>query len=301
MYKVIRLPDEVFEIDEGINIQTKSPFPATMEIGYLDKIDYREDGIFTYQKGLNQGVPVKGYLILEALEAADILKKYVKGWIWILSMSPVRYFLAPFFFLPSKVLFYIIRKWVEAYADFTFHIIKYFSIRTKLILKPKYYSRPVRELSRAFLETFGESRETDILAKAGKMTLENDRPYLLRIQDVLSEMNYEMLLVNPRKEIVRLAALFSSRDRARDWSDIPKTLSFFLFVRRDILRITAKFLYEIRTYETAFDENDLYFICQTNEYDFMGKSFEERKEMLKHMRIMEDGEVVLYDEDVQNK
>jgi hypothetical protein len=284
------------EIPDGQKIKLDESLFATAQVSMVEKILFPDEGgILVWMKPFSP-VPVKGLLIPEALEASDLVKKYLKSQLWVLGMNPVRYFIAPLFLLPSRLFKKIFDRWLEAFADFCNHTILYFGRKYPISLKPRYYSRAVREIFRVGHKLWGSNRSIGIVWTFFCIFMENDKPYRYRVQDFLSEVNMYLLLENPRKELLRVCKIIVGRDSERDWNFIYKIMEIALFIRSDIVKEIVLFFEELNQREIQFDTNDMFFVLQSDGYNYMGLTDEEKRGIIEMMRVDNTGTITIVNE-----
>ena len=301
----------------------KQILPPTLRGTKLTKIEFREGGgIYTYTEHSN--VPIKGFMVHEALEAADIIKKELKHWAKVLGSWPTRYLAGILFLFPSRWFFGIANIWLYGFADLSFHVIKYVSdlasqsanIRvgqddkgkdlfvyrlpdetfegdSRILFKREAYSTMVRHLYDVMTELYGDTYQGKTIRDVLCLILEHDMAYRHRVQDLLGEMSKEAMLKNPAKEARRIFKELSKRDKARQWKDIGSLVYLLLFIRRDIRKELQRFVERLEMYEVVPDGIDTFWMCQVKEYDFMGQSYEDRQELSKKMIVTDKGDVII--------
>lgn len=150
-----------------------------------------------------------------------------------------------------------------------------------LFIKDNEFSVPVWEIGKfieCFLINLGLNAEiSKNYTQLVMMILEFDNAYRYRLQDIIGETNKE-LLKNPRKEIVRLLAIYNSREftkGAPDKINKLKLLRQFLLLP-NIKRSFLKTLESIDLEKIKFDDNDRFHVSYWVGYNFEGRTFEER-------------------------
>lgn len=121
--------------------------------------------------------------------------------------------------------------------------------------------------------------------------VEYDNAYRLRLVDIASETSKELLLRNPRKEIKRLLGIIY--DREIQFEDVKKKFKYIGFVLRLVLltpRFKKAFKNAVRESDFSkmqYDNIDRYWACLRTDYNFMGMSYNDRKELLKTNGLVE--------------
>jgi len=108
---------------------------------------------------------------------------------------------------------------------------------------------------------------------------QNDFAYGSRGQDVLSNLNKEALLMNPRKEIIRLFDLALSREnQIKDKIILIKKIVMVALLFPLVKRLAISYLLELDLDKIKPDEADRYFLGRRESYNFGGKTYQGRKE-----------------------
>lgn len=139
------------------------------------------------------------------------------------------------------------------------------------------YSQSSQEIRRSLerINSYGDNRWVSYIVEIW----ETDQAYRNRGQDALQELNKIRLKVNPRKEILRVWDLVISREVAG--GQIPKmkamrkVLWLLLWSKRFRNLITG-FLMELDINEIKISIEDRYWMANRFDYNYEGKSFEER-------------------------
>lgn len=109
--------------------------------------------------------------------------------------------------------------------------------------------------------------------------LEHDWAYRLRYLDLCTAADREQLVKNPRKEIKRLLALNEQRDYLEAHTKIRKFAHLFSLLLY-IPTIRREFTRKIPTLP-VFDDADLYWALQRNDYNVYGWTYTERMQFMK--------------------
>lgn len=116
------------------------------------------------------------------------------------------------------------------------------------------------------------------ISEFASLFLEFDNAYRFPLQDILSNLDKELLRVNPRKEIIRLAdlALTRSQHTKAKFKFVRMGLRIMLLSRR-LKEFFVRFLEELDLEQVKMTEADMYFNLNRHGYDFGGEPYEERK------------------------
>ena len=200
------------------------PSEKPSDVSALLKVEFPDEGgVLTYMEG--QLVPYRGFPFSDMVEKTDVLKKVMRGLLSSFFHSIKRrnklqllcLAFVPWLIKDSvKALIYVVYRTVERFR-----------------IKPKMYSKAMRELHRVFsLEIPGESESQAELRKqlrdAVCMILEFDNAYRFRFQDIVAELDKSALSKSPSKELLRLFSLMQSRETGQSVKDTWSLAKFFL-------------------------------------------------------------------------
>lgn len=108
---------------------------------------------------------------------------------------------------------------------------------------------------------------------------EHDDAWRYRLQDIATAINVSDLVDNPQKEMVRINKLFAERSFG-NLNPIVKRFENFVFLVRIVLLIPKykqAFLSIVRFIkEMEYDDADWYWVCARDDYNYGGKTVEER-------------------------
>lgn len=256
------------------------------------KIDEPDDGYgkFTYLEGYKY--PYHGYPDERIVNADAIFKRAIMENIKLIVRKPFRYLIPFMLLLPKRQVYKRLIVWLGSLSEVAF-------INTRYILPEKRFCRFCREMLRAGKEVIRDfpDRKHEYPEKAllgFVMFLEFDNAYRYPSQNVLSKLNKDNLMKNPRKEILRLVeiglkwerASISEADKKSDkevfdmgdkWRMILWVLRIGLLISPQLLCFIKKFMLELNIEEVKFDEADWYWVCERYDFDYDGISYDVRK------------------------
>lgn len=191
------------------------------DINPLVKVEFPEQGgVLTYME--NHEHPYKGFPVGESVEKIDAMKKMMRSVLSSLFHSFKKRSKFQLFFL----LFvpWIFTDLVDAVLNTCYRMVDRFKIKTIR------YSDAVREIHRSFsIEYYGiDNTKRFMVRDVMCMLLEMDNAYRFRFQDIIVELDKENLKKNTAKEIIRLFALMSSREKTQEVKDTWKLVQHFL-------------------------------------------------------------------------
>lgn len=241
-----------------------------------------EGGIYVYYKGTPY--PKKGFPFPEGVWSNDVMKR--------ISMTLVRsvgtkQMLLPILMLalmPWKTKLKIAENAAEQYARIGEWI------HSACYLKEDKYSnaaRAIRSILFQFLLVLGIShKNSDRIAKTIATIVEYDDAYRYRIEDIMSETNRTTLYEKPIREIRRLASIFLSREGYDAVQITVKALNFMTTLALLHPKIRKAFKSAIQYGITPeqfkwlqLDNADRYHVLLRGDYNFTGRTFEERKKL----------------------
>lgn len=232
-------------------------------LGYkILEVKWGKNGIETIIEGAS--FPSRGYAPPEAVFANNILKRLIiKGLPLINPLSA-----------HDKV--------IEAFSDIGWKIMSPYILKTEYLTP---FSRELEGLARVFLKEIGI--EDDRTARIIAHLFEYDNAYRLRLEDLFNETNPEIIIANPRKEIARLLELNRQREIQHKESVSNKFklvanalgLIFLLPKYKNALK---KALEQCNYKNLCVDNTELYWMCHRTDYNFLGKTYKERVEMLQN-------------------
>lgn len=244
-----RLPDELYEVRTGgapvaiVGVQQdkKEPFPFDEEEGLMSA--------FEGWKYPRPQVPDPF-----ALRAADNVKKYIKGWM-------------EFLHHPS------ISNWLRLFADFGRSETEEFWMIERV--RP----RMVREL----LRVGRICQVNDWIMKTIGVIFEQDFNYRHPFQDVVSLLDKDALNKNPAKEVKRLIYILNDRWHwgGKHWKKKAWVVWMILKLSPKARRFIRQFGKELNLKKMELRKYDLYSCLLTQNYDYLGLSYPERREMHK--------------------
>lgn len=164
----------------------------------------------------------------------------------------------------------IVEKWFE----------KLFSVY-KIVLKDEHWCKPVKEVRRVL-----KGKISDIWLDVIASIIEWDTAYRWRIQDIVGEIDKNNLNSNILKEIKRLANIVFGREvySHNGLAKLKKVLPLviiYLFFNRKKLKMIKDILLDLDKDKIRLSTTDLYWTCNFKDYNFGGKSFNERLKLRK--------------------
>jgi hypothetical protein len=250
----------------------------------VDKIEYTNNlGTLLHYKELPY--PQKGFPYPEVVWVMNCSKKVILGKIKFLAKSaPI---LFPFLFLPRKHKV----KFIENLLDSILFPVDY--MFDEFYIEPNLYCPSAKESAEwayLFLTNLGINKETaGKMAQVVAMIMEYDNAYRYRVQDVVGETTRELLIENPRREVLKLVNTMVEREPSwinnAKFNAIGKIFSLILLIPS----INRAFKSSIPNIELIKqDEADKYHCLFRSDYNYQGLPFEKRWEML---RAIHGGEV----------
>jgi hypothetical protein len=251
----------------------------------LVKIEWNK-GIFQYLEGAEY--PMKSFTDESATWALNYVKR---NFVQSLKLFSKWYFY-PAYLLIAVLPWKAKKKAMEAFL--TFFCDSNHKFISPIILKTEYLTPMAQEIEWAvytFLSNLGVSPHLcSQFSEIFSTMLEYDNAYRYRVQDIFSETTKSQLLASPIKEIKRLLEIYTVRqggylggknDMVNKFRYVAMGLRVIL-LHPKIKKVFKISLSEIDVRKLGFDEADRYWVCiRSNEYLFLGKTKEERLELIK--------------------
>lgn len=248
MWDIVR---EMREIPELPSEQPKDVQPLT-------RVEFKEKGgVVTYMGSMP--FPYKGFPFFEFVDKVDVLKKLGRAFLsgCYHELKNKKLLLIPLVFLTkplTRVALYIAYRHIDRFK-----------------IKPEMYCDAVRELYKAFTAdnmTEFQVMFRDVLC----MTLEMDNAYRYRFQDIIVNVNKDRLHKNPRKELLKLLAILSERERTQDikdtWTLIRLAISLYLFIDKEFKRTLIGGLIRLELDEVKLTIEDKLYGAGRKDYVF---------------------------------
>lgn len=249
----------------------------------FDHAEYPEEGgMYLWYKG--QPFPQKGFPFPEAIQGNDMLKRITLTMLKVVSGRELIPSLALFAVLPwrfkMKTINRAIENWVRV-ADWNL---------MGAYLEEKRYSNPARAIRKAaknFLLVLGVPPFfAEEASKAICTVIEYDNAYRFRIQDLASETRQMRLGIRPWSEVRRIGKLYASREKthaAGNVAPIFRLLSVALLHPkiRKAWKVAITHLSPDEFKWLQLDNADRYHVLIRGDYNFTGRTFEERAEIYK--------------------
>ena len=157
------------------------------------------------------------------------------------------------------------------------------------ILKPIHrmkFGLELENVIKIFLSELGV-KKAEMTGNLVSHVIEYDAAYRFRIQDILSETTKEKLIRNPRKEIKRLLRLEMERDYefVGNKFKLFATLASLLLIVPSIKKAFRRAIKECNLQYLQLDEGDRYWVLMRKDYNFLGKTYEQRQLLLQGQQI----------------
>lgn len=254
------MPPELFEQPKTAEEQIVVNQGESMEV---DHIEYGS-GIQVYVKGYT--FPQKGLPTIQAIQAINLVKKLIVEGLKLLPL--------PFLILISK------KRMVNSFSAIGYgivapHILKY------------HYLTPTAQATLNFVMSlcvdfdvpFKEAQKASQMVAA---IIEYDSAYRFRLMDILSESSKEKLVTNPRKELLRLLDINKQRDYEELSTKIGRMgrLISWALVIPTFKKAFIKAVKASEFYKFKYDEADIYWAYHKRDYNYLGKTYEQRQKLL---------------------
>ena len=272
--RMMQIVQEMKEVQEVITPE------QAKDASFIERIDAPDEGgILTYMNGHEE--PYRGFPFYEMVDKIDILKKVVRATLSSFFHSIKRrnkLIVLTLAFVP-----WLLNDMARAMIHVFYRAIE----RHKI--KPKYYSKSMRELYRAFT-VFADTEVDREVRDFVCMILEMDNAYRFRFQDVIVELDKQALKKNTGKELTRLLSILQTRESGQTVRDtwtlfktfIPTALWLSPKVKKQIVSV----LTELNLSEVALTAEDKWYATPRKDYSCKFRDFptEEDKALLERVQ-----------------
>lgn len=278
-----------------------------------------EGGIYVYYQGMP--FPKKGYPFPEAAFANDNLKRVTRYLLTLISGKEMVLPLLVFAILPWKIKLRKIERMIDEYIRVATWLQNECYLETDRYSYPAkevggfvYEFLVALEMDKGLLkitsdtgEEIGMIRERGIdsppiwvsmkenhqsyvwaMARVVATIFEHDDAYRLRMEDIASEVNQAALVQDPRAEIKRLTQIFASREKTHATDMVKRFSQVFslLLLHPKIKKAFRKAVVKVNFERLGLDNADRYHVLQRGDYDFTGRSVEDRKRIFGEFHML---------------
>lgn len=258
----------------------------------FDHVDYPEEGgILLYLQGLLY--PRKGFPFPEAIFALNCVKKTTLVFVFGFTNPAMLLPAIGFVLTPWKKKISIIERFLDKYTQASDTIL------APYFLQERYYGKCAKEIGNwigRFLENIGIQKGiADGVNRVFKMIIEYDNAYRQRLQDAftynvefgrVSKIDFQ---IAPREVIQSLVKTIGEREPGTTeegvwdkYNKMGKALSWLLYIPR-IRKAFIESLEGVDFEKIHFDEGDEYHCMMYGDYNYFGKSIQERWAKLEEM------------------
>jgi hypothetical protein len=285
---VISPRSDVFQGKSAIDLSITRP---GIRYFIFDHAEYpAEGGIYVYYKGML--FPRKGFPTPESTIANDMVKRLLRTMFYIagtkdMILAYLGLALTPWKF-KKRMLFRAIAEWNRT-NDW---------ILSEHYLKRERYcktSRGIWIVVSYFLQNLElDEFNSELAAKITANIFEYDDSYRYMLQDIVTEAKREVLIKKPRRELKRLLKIFCERQIDKNTEETVKKFGQILLLAMLHPKIRKAFVCAIReSGEIALrvmtlDNADRYHILNRNNYNFLGRTYEERKNIYLDYHIVSE-------------
>lgn len=275
---IIRPLQDAFE---GEHVIPAAILAKGTQFPYYDRTDYpKSGGIFVYYVGMPY--PKKGFPYPEAVHANDVLKRISLTMIKPIMQKEMRFPVILTALLPWRYKVKIIETGLN-----NFNRVAEWLLNGHYLKPDKYSSvcRSIKNIIQTFLMKLGISESvSEFFAKTIQTIIEYDDAYRYRIEDIMTEASYSQLCKDPRSEVNRLRNILNKRERTHAINTLDSVANF---LSKALLHPKIKKAFIAAFYGLSDDEfismrldnADRYHVLLRSDYDFLGRTFEERKNL----------------------
>lgn len=284
-----------------------------------ERVEYPpEGGIYVHYKGML--FPKKGYPFPEAIYANDNLKRVTRFLITLISGTEMIPSIVVFAILPWKFKVKKIEQMIDEYVRIAIwmqnecYLIpdRYsncskeiggfvFDFLIALGIDKKYHNitradgvevgmAQARKAGGDPVWTTlkgGEQGFLFAIARAVATIFEYDDAYRYRVEDLMSETTSSALYSNPQQEIQRLTRIYIAREKSHA-SNMVARISKLVCIALYHPKIKKAFKYallDLKFEHLQLDNADRYHVLTRGDYDFVGRTLDERKRIYKELHM----------------
>lgn len=290
-------PQEIFKYRGNIHTPQAAVMNQEQSMFVLQGVNIPPTGgIFAHFEGVPY--PNKGFPFPEAIYANNFCKKILKGLIAVIAQKDNIKELIAFVLSRKKIRIRKISRFISQYQDIAFYILQPFYLKD---IHCGIFTRELRKFITTFLTEYGiDANLSERFSETISTLFEYDNAYRLRVEDIFSETTKEKILENPRKELVFLLNVLAKREptfgkQSKDAIDgkvieqeegttynrfeqIGRLFSLAFFMP-SFRRAFKKAMVECDFKNLQLDDADRYHILLWADYNFLGKTIEERLQM----------------------
>ena len=214
--------------------------------------------------------PEKGVISLETSTAINTAKRIHLVLLQIVVASPIRYLVPLFFLFP--------RNTQDRFALSCMRNLGYVMrwVLQRQYLNPLYWTPAAKAVYKAVIEEQDQNVRDWLMFFV--CLLEYDNKYRYPVQDILGELDRDTLEKNPKREILRLVLLGANRQHGgaeKKWFDVHQALRVIFTLRPKWAEVTGQFIQKVGNMD--MDEDERYTVSFISDYDYGGKTLEERE------------------------
>lgn len=273
---ITRPPDEVFKYVANRQAPAASVVPKKSVMFRFDHIEYPESGgQLVWFKDVP--FPSKGHPFPEAIYAVNAGKRITIRLAKFLANRDLFFVFVALAFSKKRA---IISRAIDTYRDGMMLIL------TPYLMAERYMSPFGREL-RSFINAFLwklNIPDPDRFSEIFVNLIDYDNAYRFRVQDAMSEMTYDEFYNDPINALKKVMKIIVERepstgvDNLKKFNDIIRPIRILLHIPK----VKKAFRHALRMSTFAnfqADEGDKYHMLLWADYNFMGKTIEERIQM----------------------
>lgn len=280
-------PEWVFKAHKN-RLQPSQEVMQTQQAMFVwERMEYPESGgQLAWFKGVPH--PAKGHPFPEAIYAVNFIKRMTRNSIIGLVQKDLWKEYLGFFLSSPKQRVRKIERFLTMYTDIANRVVSPYILEDKYLTE---CSGEILKFTKRFLEAIGVSSEiAQNFAEVFAAQIEYDNAYRLRIEDAMSETTKERIMADPRKELVRLGEIIMSREPNHGTGEsFPKILGAIskILILPWYKRMFLDCVEESDFKNFQLDAADRYHVLLWADYNFLGKTLEERIKM--YTEIHKDG------------
>lgn len=277
------------DVFDNEHIVSGSIMNAGQRFHVYEKTEYPEQGgIYVYYKGMP--FPKKGFPFPEAIWHNNMAKRIFVSMAKTFAQKSMALPVVGFIVLPWKYKLQNIQRMAESFNEICSWILESYYLKADRYSNP---CRSLRKLSENFLIGLGVEKITaEVFAKNLATLIEYDDAYRYRLQDIFSETGRLSLRENPVQETKRLVDILLKREKThaeKSFTALGRIASYALYhpkIRTALNGALSISKFSLKDWNMlTMDNADRYHVLLRNDYDFTGRTFDERVEIYKGLHV----------------
>lgn len=222
--------------------------------------------------------PKKGFPFMQSSQANNIVKRQTMMFAHLFARKDMILPILGFAVLPYRMKLAIVSNFLENYCRNSDYIFEQFYLKDNFMTP---CAQEIKRFLTSFLHKLGVSPDLSFrTARIMATMVEYDDAYRYRIEDLGSVTDADLLRMDPGRELARLISVSAKREKyitvTHKFSAFAGTLSKLMRWSPRIRRAFTESVDPSRFKWLQLDEADRYHVLYRDDYEFMGRTYEDR-------------------------